>query len=241
MTCNRALLAALPLVALLAACDRSDPPSDRFERAAEELVAEVEGEALPVQPDGPYAPRDECLDQPGASEFLANLRTAVRDRDADRLLGLAAEDVLLDFGGGSGRDELRERLAANDGELWEQLDVILTLGCASDGARLTMPWYFAQEIGDLDPYGAMVVTGEDVPLYAAETGEEELRQLDWEMVTRVSFLEIVENEGSRWQVELQDGTRGFVPQDKLRSLIDYRIGAARRNGRWRITNFVAGD
>lgn len=241
MTISRSCLGALPLLALLAACVRSDPPSGQLERAAEEMVTEVGNELLPAQPSGRYAPRNECLDLPGAAEFLASLRNATEARDVDALVALSAPDVFLDFGGGAGRAKLRQQLAAPDGERWAALDDILEMGCATEGQRMTLPWYFPQDIGEVDPYGAMIVTGEDVPLYAAATGREELRKLDWDLVTRVSFLEIVEEEGPRSEVELGDGTRGFVDEDKLRSLIDYRIGATRHDGRWQIATFVAGD
>ena len=43
------------------------------------------------------------------------------------------------------------------------------------------------------------------------------------------------------RVEAKDGTSGYVATDKLRSLIDYRLLASSRNGRWRIVSLVSGD
>jgi len=43
------------------------------------------------------------------------------------------------------------------------------------------------------------------------------------------------------QVQLDDDAQGYIATDKLRSLLDYRLIASSRNGRWRITSFVAGD
>ena len=233
-------LAAMALA--LTACDRSDPPVKKLERAAEDAVVAVEGETLPRRAEGPYAPRNECLDEPGAGEFLASLRKAVQARDTKLLAPLVAEDIRLDFGGGAGRATLAERLAENEGALWEQLDEVLTLGCASDGATLTMPWYFAQDIGSRDPYGAFVVTGEGIPVYASSRSEETLQTLDWAMVDSVAYTEIVEDDGSgRREMQLDDGTRGFIDEQNLRALIGYRLLASRRNNRWRITSFVAGD
>ena len=236
-------LSVLALAAGLAACDRSDPPSQRIERAAEDAIEEVQGETLPTIAEGPYAPRDECLDQPGASEFLLSLRNAVKARDTEALLALAADDVFLDFGGGSGKDLLRERMAADDGFLWGELNEILTLGCASDGASMTLPWYFAQDI-PVDPFDGQIVTGEDVPLRAGPNAEaEELARISWDVVewyTEVDpdarFVPV------RWNGD-EDGepVEGFIELSKLRSIVDYRVGVSRRNDRWRITNFVAGD
>ena len=43
------------------------------------------------------------------------------------------------------------------------------------------------------------------------------------------------------KVETTGGETGYIATDKLRSLIDYRLLAASRNGTWRIVSLVAGD
>ena len=48
-------------------------------------------------------------------------------------------------------------------------------------------------------------------------------------------------ESAYQRVELAGGKVGFIATDKLRSLIDYRLTASSRNGRWHIISFVAGD
>lgn len=237
-----ALLFATSALAL-SGCDRSQPPVETIERAAEEAIGEVQGETPPQQAQGPYAPRDECLDEPGAGEFLANLRKAVEARDSDALIALSAEDVFLDFGGGTGTELLRERLAAEDGYLWDALSQILTLGCASDGARITMPWYFAQDI-PIDPYMGAIVMAQDVPLRASPVDDAEVvAQLSWDAVEALEGLRDDERflKVSWMDPGTEELVEGYIEADTLRSIIDYRIGASRRNNRWRITNFVAGD
>ncbi|WP_340586743.1 hypothetical protein [Erythrobacter alti] len=242
MIARHALLAAI-LVTSLAACDRSDPPVKKLERAAEDMMGEVQGENLPRQAKGPYAPRNECLDQPGAAEFLLDLRNAAAARNADALVALSADDIMLDFGGGAGTELLRERLAEESGYLWNALDEVLILGCASDGARMTMPWYFTQDI-KADPYMGAIVMGEDVPLYrSASEDSEVLGQISWNIVEAQEGR----REGDRFAeviwINPNDDTpvEGYVEVEKLRSIIDYRLIVTRRNNRWRITNFIAGD
>ncbi|MGB3167538.1 MAG: hypothetical protein WBA68_12270 [Alteraurantiacibacter sp.] len=242
MTSRRPLLAAAAILAL-SACDRSEPPVKQLEQAAETAVEDVTGDAPPQQAKGPYAPRDGCSDKQGGRAFLAALRSAVSARDAEAVAALAADDIRLDFGGGSGKALLVERLEDGNRGLWKELDELLTLGCASDGATLTMPWYFAQDYPDaLDASTYGLVTGEDVPFYAG-TGPDrrQVASISWDKV------EYVEPDESGMQLRWTDPDTGetvmgqFADDSVLRSHFDYRLLAARRNDRWRITGFVAGD
>lgn len=236
------VIAAL-LIAGLSACERADPPVQKLERAAEELVAGTDAEGLPQQAEGPYAPRDECTDQPGASEFLANLRSAVEARDSAAFAALAAEDIRLDFGGGGGKETLIQRLEADDGALWDEAAEILELGCASDGATLTMPWYFAQDI-PVEPFAGAVVTGENVPLRNAPAADAPaIARISWDAV-EVDPASSQDSEFAEvtWDAPGGEGeVEGHIERSNLRGIVDYRIGAARRNDRWRMTYFIAGD
>lgn len=239
-------IATLAMLSLaLAACDRSDPPVKKLERAAEDAVGAVERETLPAQAQGPFAPRDECTDQPGGAEFMAQIRNAVELRDAAAFAALAAEDVRLDFGGGGGQTTLVSRLGEDDGPLWQKLDQLLTLGCSADGAAIEMPWYFAQEFPG-DPMMGMVVTGENVPLRDAPAQDAAtLARLSWDAVEIQPRIGEASPEGftavTYRASETAEPVEGYIASEDLRSWIDYRLGASRRNGRWRITHFVTGD
>jgi hypothetical protein len=231
-------MAALPLLLLLPSCDRQEAPADELVKSAEKLVGTKKPEPEPLA-KGPYAPRDTCGDLEGAAEFRQNLAEAVRLRDADAFVALAAEDIKLDFGGGSGRAELRTRLTGEDWNLWQELDELLALGCAvNKQGGITIPWYFEQTIAGVDPMAGMIVTGEEVPLRSAP--EEEgppLRTISWDVVEIGSLRP----DDTHQQVTTTEGEQGFVATDKLRSLVDYRLSATRRNGRWSIVSLVAGD
>ena len=233
-----ALTAALPLLLLLASCERQEAPADELVESAEKLVGAEEPEPEPLA-KGPYAPRDTCGDLEGAAAFRRELAEAVRLRDEDALLALAAEDIKLDFGGGAGRAELRKRLNSGDWELWQELDELLALGCAvNKQGGLTIPWYFEQTITGVDAMTGMIVTGEEVPLRASpEDDAAPVRTISWDVVEIGSF-----RPDERYQqVTTIDGEQGYIATDKLRSLIDYRLSATSRNGRWSIVTLLAGD
>lgn len=172
------------------------------------------------------------------------LITAVANRDAAMLRQIVDPQVLLDFGGGAGWDEMRSRLDSPEYSLWDELDAVIRLGCAAgQEGSLYMPYYWGQDLGDVDSFSTYIVLGDDVALHADATGDRTIHRLDWEAVELVDFYEDragAEDE-PRWQVRTRSGRQGFVDKTRLRSLVDYRLIAERHDGRWLITTFVAGD
>ena len=121
---------SLAFVAALAlgACSQDNAPSDAIKNAADTVVKQVDGSQAVKLAQGKYAPQDECKNKPGAEDFRTQLAAAVKAKDAAKLAALAAPDVKLDFGGGSGAAELRKRLAGNQ-NLWDELTELMALGC----------------------------------------------------------------------------------------------------------------
>jgi hypothetical protein len=233
--------AAIVLTAALAACSQQNAPSDKIKEAATSVVGSVDGSAKPVKlAQGKYAPVDECKDTPGAEDFRKQLSEAIAAKDADRLAALAAPDVKLDFGGGSGTALLERRLSQKQHDLWSELAEMIGLGCAvNDQGGITVPWYAAKPIDGADPATAMLVTGEKVPMHRdADAKSPEIEDISWDVVTLVGGLA---PEDRFQRVKTADGTEGFVATDKLRSLLDYRLTASSRDGKWSFTSLVAGD
>ncbi len=242
---------------LLAACSQSDAPSEELGLAAEELVDSVletpqPGEGAEL---GPLAPRDDCVNLKGAEDFLAMLQGAIALRDAEVVVALAAEDVKLGFGGNDGADVLHEALTGDDDTLWQALEDVVAMGCAPNSSGgLTMPWYFAQDLQG-DAFESYIVTTDDGPLHS-EPREESPRIaiLNWEEVslrfgedgTMLTGSNPEDPENSWYGVRTlpprgEEPVEGFIRASQLRSVVDYRMLAASRNGRWRIVALLAGD
>ncbi|WP_338467890.1 hypothetical protein RXV95_04890 [Novosphingobium sp. ZN18A2] len=188
-----------------------------------------------------FAPRNDCASLPGWSAFHERLAKAVAEKDADAFARLARPEVKLDYGGGSGRAELRKRLSDRRRGLWSQLSRIMPLGCAVADGIVAMPWYFWNLPTGIDPYDTMLVTGEAVPLRAKPDADARtLATLDWPMVAVPGgkFDSTAKYTPVRTRAGKQDG---YVLTAKLRSVLDYRLIAERRDGTWQITAFVTGD
>jgi hypothetical protein len=257
-------LGGLSVLVLLAGCHSKSeppqaPPSSEAAAPASIAASETPGPAPTASdPDptkaaslwldrqteprqkGKYAPRDDCRNMPGARAFREKLAAAVEARDADAVAAMASPDIRLGFGGADGRKRFLAALKAPDGKATAELAELLPLGCAgAEGGGLAIPWYFAQDYGDVDSFSAMLVMGTDVPLRAAaDTGSAAKQQLSWDLVT----LDKGWHPDKRFQqVTTRGGAKGYVATDKLRSMLDYRLLATRQGETWLITAFVAGD
>lgn len=232
-------ISGIILTTALAACDAGTPSAPAATPADARQAGNIAAQPAPA-PQGRFAPRNECLDLPGAKPFFLALENAVKARDADALLRLTDAKVKLDFGGGAGLQTFRERLADKDGRLWEELAQITALGCArGDNGDMVMPWYFAQDMNDVDTYTAMIATGTDVPVFdRPSSGAAKVDSVSWDVVTVGPAIDL---KARFHKVTTLGGKEGYVAADQLRSILDYRIIASRVGNDWRIVSFVAGD
>ena len=231
---------------LLAGCERQEdakPSAPTSQTGTPAASAPAPVAALtPAVPEvvGHFAPRDECTALPGWKDFSGRLRAAVAGRDGPALAALADPAIVLDFGGGSGPDELKRRLAGKEGtELWGELDAILRLGCAQgmEGGDAVLPWFFGQDLGEADPYQVLLVNAAKVPLRAAPDPKAAVTALvSWQLV------DAADERGGFRKVSLPGRKeRGDIASGALRSPLDYRLVAQQVKGEWRLMAFVAGD
>ncbi len=187
-------------------------------------------------------PRNDCGSLPGADKFQMRLVTAVANRNADMLKPLVDDEILLDFGGGTGWDLLSARLESGEYDLWTEMDKVIRLGCApAYQGSMAMPYYWSKDLGFDDGYSTYIVIGDDVPLLAEPREDaRRLRLLDWESV-EVPQTQPYED-GQRFvRINTRAGEAGYAELARMRSQIDFRMIVERREGEWKITTFVAGD
>ena len=200
------------------------------------------GAASPPQSATKLPPVDQCSNEPAFKSFHEALKQAVLSRDGEALLRLLAPDVLVNFGGESGRDAFARQWdlrAGSPHELWEEFDAILKLGCARWNESRIIPSLAGQfDESDEDVFDKMVVISPAAELRAEPNlASPVVVSLSWDVVTGLERR----HEKDWVKVRLADGREGWIAGRQLRSPLDYRAAIEKRAGRWMITAFVAGD
>lgn len=96
---------------------------------------------------------------------------------------------------------------------------------------------------DVDPFEGLVAIGSGVPARRApDPGAAVVRTLSWEVVLRDREADRARQWPEGWTaIRLPEGEAAWVETRSVRSPIDYRAYFARRDGRWWLETFVAGD
>jgi len=192
-------------------------------------------------------PVDQASRDPSFVAYRDTLLLAVRARDANAVINLASTDIMLSFGGESGRGSLRRNLEGFESwqgeEYWIELQRVLELGGVflEDGAFCSPYLACVDPPGctDCDPFETVFVTGSDVA--ARDAADSDAR-----IVARLSYdilrLDADAYSGEAWYpVYLPAGGKAFVSMTDARMSVDYRARFEKIGGLWQMTVFIAGD
>jgi hypothetical protein len=136
--------------------------------------------------------------------------------------------------------------------LWNELLIVLTNGGTFvkdpeiKNKLFCAPYTFSVFPPDLDMVEYQVIFGNNVNLRArADTKADSIAKLSYNIV-RVDYENSVKDPNKEddyfWlKIETLGGKKGFVSADYVRSTLDYRGCFEKRNGKWKMTLFLAGD
>lgn len=188
-------------------------------------------------------PVERCRGDPAIDRFRALLEDATTRRDVAALRRLVAPDVRASFGAEGSWEEFArtwglEQNSAMSG-LWKELARVMALGCApSRAGGMIFPGLFEDRGEDADPFELVVARpGAKLQSRASENSAV-VATLDW------SSAILVRTEAPEGWARIQllrGGPLGWVRRESLVSPLDYRLVAGKRDGRWLVTAFVAGD
>jgi hypothetical protein len=189
-------------------------------------------------------PVDEAANQPEFFTFRARLQAAIARRDVQAVLAVVHKDIRNSFGGGGGIEEFKNkwRLTVPDSPLWTELGTVLALGGTFDGKdRFTAPYIFSRWPGNADSFEHVAIVGADVRVRSEPRAEGAvLASLNFAVVRLADVSK--HPRASGWTaISVGDGLTGYVASQFARSSIEYRAIFERKNDRWLLAAFIAGD
>lgn len=199
-------------------------------------------------------PIDEAKNDASFFAFREKFIAAVKKRDVKFLLDTLDRDVKGSFGGDSGIADFKKlwKLDRPASKLWNELLTVLTNGGTFSKREnlktkeFCAPYSFTLFPPDLDAFEHQIIFGSSVNLRARpDPKAASVGRLSYNVV-KVDYENSVkkpksEDEYSWLKIETLGGKKGFVGADFVRSPIDYRGCFEKKNGKWKMTFFLAGD
>jgi hypothetical protein len=243
------LVAALPLLAPLSASqpprkDSAPSPVAQANRAASSADrrtfcgVDLSRRTGPL--DAHLQPRDEAARRPDFLAFRTELQAAVARRDEEAVLRIVDPGVRIDFGDGGGIEGFTRLMRDPDEKFWDEFVWVLAHGGTfRTPTDFDAPYTFSAWPDELDVFECLAVTGNRVRLRDAPSAMARvLDHLDFAIVERV----VEDRETPGWaHVRFASGEAGYIASTYIRSPIGYRAIFNFKDGRWRLTAFIAGD
>ncbi len=208
--------------------------------AALSFTASVEAQV------GKLYPIDEAAKDPSFFVFRARLLKAIQKRDSAFLLTVVDPKIANNFGGDDGLANFKriwhpERLTS---PVWTELLSALVLGGKFDKDQsFAAPYLFNAFPEELDAFvhSAIIEGGVRVRREPNSQGAV-IRTLSFDIVKLGEGEPKRSADKREWiPVVLADGQKGYVASEYIRSPIDYRAFFEKKNGKWLMTAFIAGD
>jgi len=197
---------------------------------------------------GKLLPSDEAARDPGFFAFRARLQAAVARHDTAAVLEAVDPNIKNGFGGEDGLDNFKKAwdLQGGGSRLWAELGLVLALGGFFQSKDVfAAPYVFSRWPEAIDSFQHVAVLGTDVRVRAEPRLESRvLASLTFDVVrlSNSGRTRLTPEQASEWTaVELKGGRTGYIASRYVRSPIAHRAIFNRKDGRWRMTAFVAGD
>lgn len=199
-------------------------------------------------------PFDEGENNPNFKAFRDELIQACRRKDLKFLLKHTDENISFSFGSpntGIGYFVKEWKLDKNPEKslIWEELESILKMGGVfEEDGSFSAPYTFAKFPDDADGFESVVCISSNVFLRASPSSASHIiKKLCYDIVT---FADEKNGKYDYWRikgktgwlkVKTHEGEEGYVSNKYIRSPIDYRAAFVKKNGVWKITDFISGD
>jgi hypothetical protein len=209
---------------------------------------------LPVQhasaPAVPGLPKLLPVDQAdaGFAAFRTEVLAALQRKDTTYLFGLLVPEVKNTFGGDDSIAGFRRlwKPADPQSQIWEALRRALSMGGKMTDSTFSFPYVYAFWPDSIDAFAHVAITGENVTVH--EDADEQapvIASLSHDIVPVDSWQKLgepgVATRESWAQIKLPGDRTGYVNGLNAYSPVSWRGFFQKRDGRWKLIFFVAGD
>jgi hypothetical protein len=196
------------------------------------------------------APVDEGASDPNWPRFKARLVEALQKRDQQFVLGIVDRRI-RNMSGTGGEAEFKKlwELQSADSSLWSELPKLLFLGSVyvkrdAKTQELCAPYvYYRWPRDNAGNASGAIIARETLLKAQPATNAANLSSLSYDLVAVTDWEVADENKESaqKW-VKLKAGAiEGYVPEEHVRSPLEYRACFLNSGGRWRMTALEAGE
>lgn len=200
-------------------------------------------------------PVDDGKKDPTFVEFRNRLIKAAENRDSKFILSILDPKIRLSFGGQAGIADFKEiwKIDAPNSKFWDEfLPVIRNGGTfytergSTTRRQFYAPYIFTSFPIDLDAYEYQAILGSAVNLREKpDAASLVIASLSYNVV-KIDYDNSIKRPGTdaeyEWfKVETLGGKKGFVRSEYVRGTFDYRAAFNKKQGKWKMTAFIAGD
>ncbi len=200
-------------------------------------------------------PINDSLSDKDFSQFIKNFIKDVKDKNIESLKKSIAPDVRWTFGEDEGIKSFLKswELDKNpkNSEFWDEMGKVLSMGSAfynEEKTSFAFPYLFVTFPSDYDPFQFAAVTGNKVNVRKSPSSKSTvIETLDYEIVKRSNPEEAIVKEkidginGSWIKIITSTGKEGYIFSQFIHSPVEYRAIFEKRNNKWMLTVFIAGD
>lgn len=187
-------------------------------------------------------------DDPSFTHFSDSLISAVQKNDTMFVFSRVSEDVSNGFGGNVGIKEFKQMWSGLNEPLRKEIVKALKLGakCDEPSDRVFVPHYWLTFPDSLDAFRYVYVLKNGVPAYALpDTSAPIVETIDAGLIKIVSY-DVSDKYAAAgnpvWAgLESSTGDTLMVLAEFLRSPLDYRFWFEKKEGRWMLMGWAAGD
>jgi len=193
---------------------------------------------------GVIYPFDDAEKDIDFGNFVSKLKFALVNKDVSFVQDIIDDDIQFPFGIESGKSMFLQewQLENSKSELWSLLLSLINLGFVKNNEQgiigFNFPYYWGHSVfnNPVIECNGIVVIKPDVNVY-------ERPDYNSKIIATSNFDVFLEKERNDnfTRIQFTRTKIGFIQNDALRNICDYRGGFVKKSGKWKLVWFIAGD